>query len=542
MPLSLQQNVGEVEAIDNELQFLRDKARSLGSRRNRLQAVNLFPMEILTRIFCAFAHQNGYELRNVLILSHVCQYWRDVVMNNPTLWATFILDTMCYYESRDIISEVLRRSQNASIRLRIDFSLWGDRAPNLSLKAALLVLGHLPRIQKISIAAGRYDTPKLLKLIGERPAPLLQKFKLWSCHDPYQVPDTLFNGVAPQLRRLTLCACQISPSNPLLPNITHLKLKLCLEGVSLRIMLPVLANLPQLQYLSIDEDDSEFTEEDLRITGRGRAHLPYLKKLYISGPIVFIIFLLNYLSFPASASVEVNDRQGQINEVFSRLFQTDAIQQQVATLRTLVIRDNTVTESFLIEGFRSKADLNPFLTWRTLDSSDLCLMSRSSTGRVDIRSQAISVLFAHGSLNSLETLYVYDQLPLVDWRVAFRRLPNVHTIVIDRYEPMLKILAALIPPRVDVTTEAPVGIVESLPVQEIALPKLSKLTFVLEGIMGKEDLRVRFFDLLNKCVSARHEAAARITEVTFALPSIDRKYPTEGLEAFVDRVVWRDDH
>lgn len=373
MTLDLQGLAAQREALDAQLRLLACEKRSLSERYNSLLAVNFLPVEMLSRIFSAFAKDsstNSSLLRDVIRLSHVCRHWRQIVLNMPVLWASFDIDGVGKHEVRHVISELLQRSQRAPIRLSIDVSSWMEASPRRAVKAAFQILHHLTHIRKLSIVAGEHDTTEWFEYLRTTPAPMLEKLKVWCCETaPFHIPDTMFNGAAPQLRRLTLCMCRISPANALLAEITQLKLKHCLEDLHYKEMLPVLANIPRLENLLIEEEESEFMPNDLDLAGRARISLPRLRKLELSGPVPFMAALSNHLLLPSSASIIIRNEMDPFhddNVFLEHLVQTGIIQEQ-DPLRALYVCGNISASTFLIQGSRT----GPYAPTLNAISSDL---------------------------------------------------------------------------------------------------------------------------------------------------------------------------
>lgn len=138
------------------------------------------------------------------------------------------------------------------------------------------------------------------------PAPSLEKFKIMFCDDiPYHLHDKLFNDVAPNLRRLTLCNCYVSPNSTFLRGITQLKLRHCFQGIFFSDIIPVLSRISQLESLFIDMDEVKFKSEhlNLHLADQSRVRFPRLRALELWGPVTFMVTLLEHLSIPPTASI-----------------------------------------------------------------------------------------------------------------------------------------------------------------------------------------------------------------------------------------------
>jgi len=77
------------------------------------------PPELLTRIFdLAVDHDSEEYTKQIISLTHVCQYWRTAIMSHPRIWSTLRMKP----GDPDIISEWLARSKKATLTVIAEFA------------------------------------------------------------------------------------------------------------------------------------------------------------------------------------------------------------------------------------------------------------------------------------------------------------------------------------------------------------------------------------------------------------------------------------
>ena len=81
--------------------------------------MNWFPSELLTRIFdLAVERGSGEHAKQVAPLTHVCQYWRTVLLSYPRIWSTVCMKP----GNPSFISEWLARSQEVPLTVIAEFA------------------------------------------------------------------------------------------------------------------------------------------------------------------------------------------------------------------------------------------------------------------------------------------------------------------------------------------------------------------------------------------------------------------------------------
>ncbi|KAA1474597.1 hypothetical protein DENSPDRAFT_841205 [Dentipellis sp. KUC8613] len=172
---------------------------------NDLAPACILPVELLTHIFSlSVPHQSDVShdygkspkpLPRLASLSHVCQRWRHVCLQTPSLWASI---TDCLGGRWPAV--FLERSM--STPLRIDITLLSHPGPTIDL-----ILANMHRIRAMIIYS--HTRMGLVDFMDQlsSPAPLLQyaAFRSSNLGNFVTKTDTvLFGGCAPQLRSLQL--------------------------------------------------------------------------------------------------------------------------------------------------------------------------------------------------------------------------------------------------------------------------------------------------------------------------------------------------
>ncbi|TFK68815.1 hypothetical protein BDN72DRAFT_768745, partial [Pluteus cervinus] len=92
--------------IDQEINALEGRILSLRTARNRLAPVSRIPMEVLTEIFSLTQDISDESYgRAALVISWVCQHWREMALGFPALWSCIDLTHI------DCVQAFLERSK-----------------------------------------------------------------------------------------------------------------------------------------------------------------------------------------------------------------------------------------------------------------------------------------------------------------------------------------------------------------------------------------------------------------------------------------------
>lgn len=118
----------------------RDVLSLIGSFRNMLQPVNRLPPEILSRIFQDVSHQFACYTPPIIVLTHVCRYWRKFLILTPGNWTTISS------QSEGLMALSLERSKAAPLSLSLRMNEIGD-IPGFSD----LIMPHIQKTKTLRI-------------------------------------------------------------------------------------------------------------------------------------------------------------------------------------------------------------------------------------------------------------------------------------------------------------------------------------------------------------------------------------------------------
>ncbi|TFK68400.1 hypothetical protein BDN72DRAFT_841783 [Pluteus cervinus] len=256
----------ETREIDEEIQKLQAQIRALRTRRNRLTLISKLPAEIMTLIFSIARDLHLTDLspsmgKAILIITWVCQDWRELAFAIPELWNVIDLKAIEFVQSS------LERSKN----LPLSVELLGITPDTPSLP---FILQSIPRTKSLQLTS-LVDQPNLSLAAGwQQPAPLLEKLTL----DSFSFSNMSFAGTIPPLRKLSLSECRFNWKD--LPLPTHLQ-SLRIVGseprLSSRDILSLLQLIPNLKVLGLYQ-----TLEELGRVGPRLDTLPFVNHTHLS--------------------------------------------------------------------------------------------------------------------------------------------------------------------------------------------------------------------------------------------------------------------
>src|SRR5712672_2236459 len=114
--------------VDQDIDTAKRLILSLLTRRNMLVQISILPAEILARIFHFIAFSKhpysstGTPMLGSVYFTHVCRRWRQVALDDPTLWTHF----SNFPRNKDWISERLSRARNAPLVIELGPSMVTD--------------------------------------------------------------------------------------------------------------------------------------------------------------------------------------------------------------------------------------------------------------------------------------------------------------------------------------------------------------------------------------------------------------------------------
>ncbi|KAJ2928581.1 hypothetical protein H1R20_g8492, partial [Candolleomyces eurysporus] len=199
------------------------------------QTASIFqlPPEILRAIFLLHQAQcrgrgHVYDGDNLewIRLGHVCRYWRELSIDHTQLWTTIRIKELTEKVS-SFLEIQLERTKGHVVDLEVFVpNTYGRNGSNDQLVD--LIVSLVPRLRSLQLTSNADSVASdLLQKLRELPAPELESF---SISVRCSVPDDIFNGEAPQLRRVELSHILALPSSDSVllnrnDSLTHLELR-----------------------------------------------------------------------------------------------------------------------------------------------------------------------------------------------------------------------------------------------------------------------------------------------------------------------------
>ena len=242
---------------------------------------------------------------NVITLSHVCRYWRDLMLDLPRLW-TFIRVTGSF-SNRLMFNEMITRSGGFPLSILLTYQVPGnDRSIFDLLGLTSVVCDHSERIQELGVLVRVPHAGLILDCISKQTLPCLEK--LWLDTDPTPGvvrvwPVTLFDNTIPPLRSLHINDIVIA----WLPfeGLTQLELT-CRTSPPLHALLHTLRQSPLLEILTLHMVPADDNDDDPPTIDEPTAVLlPCLRRLqlYVGSLYCAAFSVLPHLTFPPSTAV-----------------------------------------------------------------------------------------------------------------------------------------------------------------------------------------------------------------------------------------------
>jgi hypothetical protein len=101
--------------------------------RNHARPIGRLPPELLSMIFELVTTPPEYDstptLRDVISLTHVCRYWRTILLNSNSVWS----DVYLKGQDPGLISQQLERCGDAALNVNVHLPFWMFRRENLRL-------------------------------------------------------------------------------------------------------------------------------------------------------------------------------------------------------------------------------------------------------------------------------------------------------------------------------------------------------------------------------------------------------------------------
>lgn len=193
----LEMDTGVIDQLD--VDSIKDDAKGLKPREDKLAPINCLPVEILSTIFELVGDTNSEpDSRSSLVvppfgLTRVSSRWRGIALATPKLWRRIPSANLRFY----LVECLLRWSDSMPLHVSI--------SPNCDRKDELIVQ-HGNRWQRVFVTCLPENAPSIFRF----PAPLLEVLRIeafGSTDAIYKIPEeSPFPGIVPKLTHLRLVA------------------------------------------------------------------------------------------------------------------------------------------------------------------------------------------------------------------------------------------------------------------------------------------------------------------------------------------------
>lgn len=292
----------------------------LSQRNERIPAISRLHDELLAKIFAILVEecvQEGYDEYGSpsawIVVSHVCRRWRNVALENASLWASNIT----LLNDKDRLQVFLRRSKQAPLFIsspadpeydRVDDdNTDGDPSEELDPDILRTLQSRASRFRSLKLVV----TDRLLNSLTESSsldAPGLKKLDITLKGPLRDIPTAFwFLSGAPMalLQVLNVTSLPSGLSHTLIrPSLTQLTVSYSIATVG--SWLEVLTQTPSLQLLSLTESLNLGPPETLPTPGTTIA-LSSLRKLVLNGEIPGSVYarLLTHLDVPKACRIHL---------------------------------------------------------------------------------------------------------------------------------------------------------------------------------------------------------------------------------------------
>lgn len=430
----------------------------LRTRLNTLTPIGSLPPELLSGILVHRAIDDYRSVPNIhnthlswIRLSHISRHFRAVTLSTPQFWSYLRL-----MKGR-VFAELLARSMSAPLHITAStFAMSGypDRDRALVLE---MLLPHSRRIKELYI-----DGPsKLLQSFCTKtisPFDTLDKLELTSpptAHDyhpsesesrlPDVVPILASSTSPPRLRHLELRWFPFCWNDPIFssPTLTTLVIVGYDRNNYLRIWLPDVGSFDALfsslasiaHRLEVLEIQDAIPTQGLTVADPVQLPLPSetillssIKRIHLVGDAIYVTHLLNHISFPSTASLNVIARNPLGNKKLA---------QSVAAHMS----DRPPFLSLHLDGSRGcPLILSGWTHFGTSGDAPLKVTFSSSESP---EGDLFSIIRGSGALSTCaQELRISKMFMPTDWANVFTCFPSMRTLVFDEH-PSEDMLCAL---------------------------------------------------------------------------------------------------
>ncbi|TFK67944.1 hypothetical protein BDN72DRAFT_842438 [Pluteus cervinus] len=280
----------------------------------RSSPTHRLPPEILTTIFIYFRRiafddyppDSQEHCAPWMVVTEVCSHWRNVAHESTILWSHI---PRSY--TRRIIERCLKFSKSAPLVVKIHGCMTSDQ-----IHPSLMDPGVISRLRCLDLNLYRLDSASCLEELCSHlssAAPSLESLSIdlnqFRVQSGPRYLDEIWARAIPRLRNLSLRACDVNLSSPLLTNLTILEIRNPepkLNGVEL---ISTLHGLPSLMSLQMSDvlrlpENYKIDPSYTPIFKMEVVELPSLRLLSIHGfCYAQDLDLLSCLSFPSTTTV-----------------------------------------------------------------------------------------------------------------------------------------------------------------------------------------------------------------------------------------------
>ena len=350
--------VAAISAVDKGIRVARQFLGSLLTCRNTLVPISVLPPEILARVFHFLVVEDppftGRQNLGWIRVTHVCQQWRKVALDDSSLWAKIF----SIPKNTKWISETLARARN--VPLDVAF----HAVTKSSREALLMITPHISNTRQLRFHSMSTRNFERVPGIYSCEAPALEHFELKVDDYSLESPNIfrhlrlrrniLFKGHSPRLRTFSISQVVIPWSIVPRGQLTALKIAGPYEGAELygdlNGLIDLLVNCPSLEILALEL----CLPSQLTAFSPGQTiHLPHLSRLCLCGSTLRIMNMLNMLKLPSSTTLDLecisgntdNDSEGLLLPVISAQFPSVEFKSLAITMRGVMTSSLNITAS-----------------------------------------------------------------------------------------------------------------------------------------------------------------------------------------------------
>src|SRR5712672_2656612 len=294
--------------VDQDIDAAKRLILSILTRRNTLVPISVLPAEVLARIFHFVAFSEQPHSRVWVRVTHVCRGWRQIALDDSTLWTHF----SPFPRNRGWIAERLSRARNAPLVIELDGWLGKD---TLSLFTP-----HISHTRELYLNNLSSFHPQIVQEIGIQNAPVLECLELGMSNLNFPMPMDIkhvvghffFKGPLPKLRILRISQMVFPWSIFPRGQLTQLKVTLVGEVPTvtskdsqhddMKQLIDLLIDCPALEVLTLENCLPAMLSES---SGGQTIHFPRLSRLCLRGSSSRVTNLLKILKLSSAATLRL---------------------------------------------------------------------------------------------------------------------------------------------------------------------------------------------------------------------------------------------